>query len=250
MRAQLAPPAQPHEHEFEAQPGLPEALPANEQLLWQGRPDSWLLLQQVFHFKALLLYFGVLLTWRGVGLYDDGASLAEAVRGTVGVMPLALLALGLLATLAWLMASTTAYTLTNRRVVMRVGVVLSVTFNLPFARIAAADLRPLPGGAGDIALTLHAQDHIGYLHLWPHARPWQLRRPQPMLRAVPNAAQVTQRLAQALRRAEQARLQAPRPGQDLPVPAPADWHQPAQPATGAEARQGQGLSASAPANSR
>ena len=92
----------------------------------------------------VLLYFGVLLTWRGVGLRYDGASLAEAVQGTVGVMPLALLALGMLATLAWLMASTTAYTLTNRRVVMRVGVVLSVTFNLPFARIAAADLQAAP----------------------------------------------------------------------------------------------------------
>jgi hypothetical protein len=33
-----------------------------------------------------------------------------------------------------------------------------------------------------------AGKRIAYLHLWPHARPWQLKRPQPLLRALPDAA--------------------------------------------------------------
>ena len=33
--------------------------------------------------------------------------------------------------LAWLTSRNTVYTITNKRVVMRIGIVLSVTFNLP-----------------------------------------------------------------------------------------------------------------------
>ena len=31
-----------HEHEFEAEPGLPEQLPAGERVLWQGQPQATL----------------------------------------------------------------------------------------------------------------------------------------------------------------------------------------------------------------
>ncbi|MFX7853989.1 photosynthetic complex putative assembly protein PuhB, partial [Acinetobacter baumannii] len=83
----------------------------------------------------------------------------------------------LLSTIAWLMARTTVYTITNKRVVMRVGVVLSITFNLPFAQIGSAGLRRR-GRGGDIVLSLCGTDNIAYAHLWPHARPWRVRRTQ------------------------------------------------------------------------
>lgn len=202
----------PHEHEFEAVHGLPEALPANEHLLWQGHPDPVLLARRVFHMDLLLIYFGVLMAWRGLGAWHDGADAAAALWSTVTILPLALLALSLLGATAWFMASSTVYSITDRRVVMRVGVVLSVTFNLPFTRIAAADLRRQGEGTGDIALTLHADDRIGYGHLWPHVRPWHLRNPQPMLRALPDAEQATEILARAYRAAEQAA----QPGREQP----------------------------------
>ena len=44
--------------------------------------------------------------------------------------------------MAWLSARNTVYTITDRRVVMRIGIVLTLTFNLPFKRIAAAGLQP------------------------------------------------------------------------------------------------------------
>ena len=111
--------------------------------------------------------------------------------------PLALLALALLTVLAWLSSRTTVYTLTNRRVVMRVGIVLSITFNLPLRQVESAGLRPVRGGHGDIALVLAPGERIAYLHLWPHVRPWQLRRTQPMLRCVADAATVGQLLTRA-----------------------------------------------------
>ena len=39
-------------------------------------------------------------------------------------------------------------------------------------------------------------DRIAWLQLWPHARPWRLGKPQPMLRCVPQGAQVAKLLAQ------------------------------------------------------
>ena len=197
-----------HEHEFEATHGLPEALPANEVQLWQGSPDALLLARQALHVDLLLVYFGALLVWRGVGSWYDGATAAQTLLAMAGMLPIIALALGLLAGIAWLMARTTVYTITNKRVVMRVGVVLSITFNLPFAQIASAGWRR-HGAGGDIVLSLAGTDRIAYAHLWPHARPWQLKRTQPMLRGLSDAAAVAQTLAEALKQAEAARQALP-----------------------------------------
>lgn len=193
-----------HEHEFEAAPGLPEALPANEVQLWQGSPDALLLARQALHVDLVLIYFGALLAWRGIVSADEGATFGQALMAMAGMLPLIALALALLGSIAWLMARTTVYTITSKRVVMRVGVVLSITFNLPFAQIASAGWRKR-GRGGDIVLSLAGTDRIAYLHLWPHVRPWQLKRTQPMLRGLSNAQAVAQTLATALQQAEAAR---------------------------------------------
>lgn len=212
-----------HEHEFEAAHGLPEALPAGETLLWQGRPDAVLLARQALHLDLLLLYFGALLAWRGIGSGYDGDSLGQTLLALVGMLPPIVLALGLIGSLAWLMARSTVYTITDRRVVMRVGVVLSITFNLPFAQIASAGFRAR-GRGGDIVLSLAGSDRIAYLHLWPHVRPWQLRHTQPMLRALADGPAVAQLLAGALAKAEANRSGLPLhavgrtdPGSGLPT---------------------------------
>ncbi len=209
-----------HEHEFEAARGLPEALPDGEVQLWQGSPDARLLARQALHLDWVIGYFALLLVWRGVSSAHDGASATQTLAALAGMLPLILLACGLLAGIAWLMARTTVYTLTNRRVVMRVGIVLSITFNLPFAQIASAGWRPR-GRGGDIVLDLAGSDRIAYLHLWPHARPWKLRRTQPMLRALSDAHRVAELLATALRQAEAARGALPTRAVVLPVAGPA-----------------------------
>lgn len=186
-----------HEHEFEAAHGLPEPLPPGERLLWQGSPDWRVLARRAFHLRKLAAYFGALLVLRMVLLVDDGAAPGEALRSTGGPLALASLGLALVALMAWLSARSTVYTLTDKRVVMRIGIVLTLTFNIPFKRIAAAGLHLDAGGTGDLPLTLLGPDRIAFLHLWPHARPWRLGKPEPMLRSVPQAALVARVLTEA-----------------------------------------------------
>lgn len=185
------------EHEFEAQYGLPEHLPAGERILWQGAPRWSALARRAFHADKAALYFGVLLAWRAASAWSDGATPAEALASLTWLVPLFGLAVGALLLLAWLSARSTAYTLTNRRVVMRIGIVLTVTYNLPLRCIESADLRPGPQGQGDISLALEPATRIAWLHLWPHVRPWRVARTQPMLRGLDDAGEVAARLRQA-----------------------------------------------------
>jgi hypothetical protein len=186
------------EHEFEAEYGLPSPLPAGERLLWQGQPDGARLARDALHWRALTWYFGVILAWRAGFVLTDGGSVLQALVAAAWLLPLAAFAIGIALTLATLIRRTTVYTLTDRRVVMRIGIVLTVTFNLPYRQIDNAALRLGADGLGDIVLTIGGGNRIGYIHLWPHARPWHVRAPQPMLRALPDAQRVAALLARAL----------------------------------------------------
>ena len=191
------PAARGREHEFEPEFGLPEALPTDERVLWQGQPQAALVARRIFHLPVLAVYFALMLGWRVAVQLQDGAAWTEALRGTLVLALLAALALGIVATLARLTARTTVYTLTDKRVVMRIGIVLTVTYNLPLRQIDGAHLLALKGGSGEIALALRGDTRIAVLHLWPHARPWHFTRPQPMLRCLPEAQAVAERLKQA-----------------------------------------------------
>jgi hypothetical protein len=211
-----------HEHEFEPQRGLPEPLPAGEKLLWQGSPDWRAMAADVFHLRKLALYFAAMLLLRGVVVVADGGTPVAAAWAAARLLPLPVAGLGLVALLAWLSARSTVYTLTDRRVVMRIGIVLTVTFNLPYRRVAAAALHLARTGHGDIALTLAQGDRIAWLQLWPHARPWRLARPEPSLRAIPEAARVAALLSQAWSAATgQAAVPARGPAAADPGPRPA-----------------------------
>ena len=179
-----------HEHEFEAAYGLPEPLPKGETVLWQGAPDFGDLAVRVFHLKKLAVYFVVLMGVRGSYLYSSGLPDLTVIAGVLLVAALGLTAMAALAVLAWLTARTTAYTLTDKRVVMRIGIVLTLTFNLPFRQIETAGLHLTGKGFGDIPMALGEGDRIGYLNLWPHARPWRLAKPEPMLRCIKDAQAV------------------------------------------------------------
>jgi hypothetical protein len=179
-----------HEHEFEAAPGLPEPLPASEKILWQGSPDWRVLGNEAFHLKTLSIYFALMVMLQALLSWDATLGLSKNLMALMTSTLLACVALGLLALTAWLSASTTLYTITDKRIVMRIGIVLTLTFNLPFSRIQAAQIKNSKNGKGNIAVDLQGPDRIAYLHLWPHARPWHLKQPQPMLRALPEVANV------------------------------------------------------------
>lgn len=173
-----------HEHELEPQHGLPEALPADESILWQGSPVRRRVAFDVFHMRAVAAYFALILAFRFALIQHEGGSLAEAFAATSWAAAIFGLALAILWVLADLITRTTVYTITDRRVVMRIGIVLSLTFNLPFSRIVAAQARRRSDGTGDLLIELMPADKIAYIHLWPHARAWRVRHPQPALRCL------------------------------------------------------------------
>lgn len=190
------------EHEIEPIRGLPGRLPPGERILWQGRPDARTLARHVLHARAIAIYFVALI---GVAIIA-GTPFGIAATALSGVIAVALLHL-----LAWAMARSTIYTLTNRRLVMRIGVALSKCINLPLSAIEAVDLADRGDGHGDIALAVKGAQAIGYAGLWPHARPWRLARPQPMLRAVEHADRVGAMIARHCTALTEAPAAAPAP---------------------------------------
>ncbi len=178
---------------------LPAALPANERVLWQGRPDWWVLARRGFHLPWLAAYFAVLLAWyaQSVVSAHEGSVYADAVS-ILRMTAVALIPLGLVCAYAWLSSRNALFTITNRRLVMRIGIALPVSFNLPYSRIEAAGLKNFADGSGNISVQLAKGEHLAHLILWPYAKPWRLARPEPMLRCIPNASAVAQTLARAL----------------------------------------------------
>jgi len=178
--------------------GLPEQLPAGERVLWQGRPCWQTLARRAFHLRFLAAYFAVLLTW-----YAASAALSPAGAGADALAVLrmgavALTPLGVVLLYSWMTSRSSLYTITERRVVMRIGIAMPITFNLPFSHIESAGLKSWGTGHGDISLTLPKSDRLAYLVMWPHARPWRMARTEPMLRCIPEARRVAQILSRAL----------------------------------------------------
>ena len=178
-----------NEHEIEPIRGLPGNLPPGERILWQGAPDPLALARSAYHAGSVAIYFGLLVAV-ALGLAIAHGS---ALLGTLITAGLGLVAVALLYGLAWLSARASVYTLTDRRIVLRVGVALPTCVNLPLSRVAAVDL----SAGGDIALRLTDSPPLGWVALWPHARPWRLSRPEPMLRALPDAAIIAAQIARA-----------------------------------------------------
>lgn len=189
-----------HHDDFDFEPvrGLPQVLPQGERILWQGAPRWQDLAVHAFHARKVIWYFAGLTLLAGALRYAEGTSLAYAARPFHWLMPMGLIAAALLAGLAFLCARTTVYTITTKRVVMRIGMALPVTLNLPFSQIDGASLRVFGNSSGDIPLKVTKSERIAFLLLWPHARPFRFAHPQPCLRCVPKADDVASLLAAAL----------------------------------------------------
>jgi hypothetical protein len=186
------------EHETEEIRGIPGRLPEGERLLWQGAPAWWPLAIRAYRVRALAIYFGALAALGLVAGLRDGLTAAEALHGLVPLILLAFTALGIVTLLAWLSARATVYSITTRRVIIQGGAALPVTVNLPFATVAAANVKLHGDGTGDIALCLMPPHRVSYALMWPHVRPWHFRAPEPSLRSIRAPAEVAQILARAL----------------------------------------------------
>jgi hypothetical protein len=187
------------EHENEPVPGLPERLPDGETVLWQGAPRWAALALRAFHVRAIAFYFVALALWGAASAAADGAGVGDLALNALWLALVASLPIGLLLGISMLAARTTLYTVTNRRLVMRVGVALPMAVNIPLGAVLSAGLRRCADGTGDIVLSLLPSHRASFVALWPHARPWRFRKPQPMLRGLPDAEAAAEALATALR---------------------------------------------------
>lgn len=206
-------------------PVVERALPG-ERVLWQGRPCWRALARDVLRIRLAALYVAAMVVW---GMADDraaGLGRLDTARAAVPGAVLGLLALGACALLAWAMARTTLYTVTTERCLIRFGLALTATVSVPWRRVGAVSVSVAGDGTGSIPLTLKPGPAPHAMKLWPHvrlalplirslARPLA-RRPEPMLRCVPDAARVGTVVAQAARDAQPAR----NPGRVVPLPQP------------------------------
>lgn len=193
-------------------PGLPGHLPPGEELLWQGKPDWRRLAIEAFALKWIALWVLLFFLGRSIAL-TASESWPAALISSSPILILGVLGIGLFLLIGYFQAKTTIYTITSRRVVMKIGAALSITINVPFQKVAGANLSENRDGSGNIAIELMPESlHLSYFVLWPHARPWHMRLAQPCLRAVPDAAKVAHILAEA------AETELARPQISGPIP--------------------------------
>ena len=189
-----------HHDDFQTEPvrGLPEALPEGEHILWQGTPRVWSLAKQSLSLYWAGGWFLFIFAWRTIGGAAEMPWLQSAQEASF------FLALGaIVCVLLWLVAliqaKSTVYTITNRRVALRVGAALTFTVNLPYRQIANAQLALARDGTGTIAFDMtHGSPVLSYVLLWPHVRPWRMKRVEPALRCITEPERVAALLADAV----------------------------------------------------
>ncbi len=190
--------------------GIDHPLPPGERVRWQGSPSIGLLAAHAFHVRAVLIYFIVI-----VGIWSV-RYVGEIPRTQLVTMFLAQAAMAGLVVmgvfvLSWAVSASSVYAITDRRVVIKTGIAFPMTINVPLKVIESAALKRYRDGTGEIAMTLDGSDRVAFLALWPHARPWHFKVPQPSLRALAHPDDVGKILQQAVQEF------AEREG--LPVPA-------------------------------
>ena len=186
------------EDDFAVEPieGLPELLPKGEVILWQGRPNWLQLTIESLNLWWIIGYFGLLATWRLLTVIDY-MPLGTAISVIIPFLFIAAAAGLLLCIVGYVQAKATLYTITNKRVVMRIGAALTITLNLPFTKIDNAAVAKKRGDFGNIAFETSGSTKFSYFVLWPHARSWHFGKPQPTLRCIPEIEKVSSILGEA-----------------------------------------------------
>ncbi len=176
---------------FEPVRGLPEALPEGEHILWQGSPAPLRLARDALGLTWVAGYFAVLTVWR-VGVSSTYVSFGEALAHGIPFIVVGMLSCLLIFGLAYMQARSAVYTLTNKRVAMRIGAALTMTLNLPYTQIGNAGLDVKKSGHGSLAVELIGDTRFSYLMTWPHVKPWQMSKTQPSFRSIADVAKVAE----------------------------------------------------------
>lgn len=178
--------------------GVDAPLPPGERVRWEGAPEWRALAVHVFHVRKLAVYFALLLAWRAALATGEARPLTYFAVGALTLGACFAAAAGMAVLLAVLAARTTTYAITDRRLVMHVGMVMPATVNVPLKQVESAGIRSYRDGTGDLAVRLEGSDRLAYALLWPHARPWRLNPTEPALRCVRDPAVVGEILREAV----------------------------------------------------
>lgn len=189
-----------------ARPPSPTLRPG-EVLVWEGRPCWRALAVGAFHIRAVVLWVCALVFANAVAARAEGLPPWQAVHDIAPLLLGGGLVVAGVAAAAWATGRTTLYTVTNQRVLMQYGVALTATMALPMRLIGAVAVSE--GRMGNVPIRLKPGQAVGYAKLWPHARPWRLRCPEPMLRCLPDAGRVAAILSRTVAEAQAAAVDAP-----------------------------------------
>ncbi|MBA4797660.1 MAG: PH domain-containing protein [Rhizobiales bacterium] len=198
------------EHEIEPLPGLPGVPPAGEVILWQGRPSSALVARHLLKVRWIVGYFLILASWAVVAGWSDGQPAGGILFSVAVLTALAGVLIGMIELFAWAVEKTTLYTITTERVVMRFGVAISMTLNLPFRQIDSVALAKIGEKAGVIAIALLPGQRLSWLIQWPHVRGFRFSKAEPSLICLVDAEKVAGVLSTAVGQYRGARAEQPR----------------------------------------
>jgi len=174
-----------------------EALPPGERILWEGAPDARALARHLFFLRPLSAYLGAMVLWWVAVNRSQIAT--QQFWATLGIQ---MLLVGGVVGGAWLLsrgiAQGTTYAITDRRLVMRFGVIFPLTINVPLHFVEGASVREFSDRTGQIALQLGKKESLAWIVLFPHVRPWEYKYPQPLLRGLTEPAKVGEILRAAV----------------------------------------------------
>ncbi len=163
--------------------GIAHPLPPSERLLWEGAPSPGLVARHVFHRWMVIGYFVIVTGWwllQTIGTVETDAFLPMLGMRLI----LAAIVIGTVEFLAHTVAKTTVYAITSKRLVLKIGMVLPMSINLPFGVVQDAGVGRFRDGSGQISLSLVPGHRLAYIALWPHCRVFSINQPQPMLRGL------------------------------------------------------------------
>jgi hypothetical protein len=177
--------------------GVSELLPPGERVLWEGAPEPRALARHLFFVRPLAAYLAAMILWWAL------VNRAEALTGgfwiTLGVQ--LLLSGGIVVAaraFSRAIANGTTYAITDRRIVMKFGVIFPMTINVPLRYVQGASARQFADRTGQIAVQLDPKEKLAWIVLFPHVRAWRFNNPEPLLRGLHDPTKVGEILREAV----------------------------------------------------
>jgi Bacterial PH domain len=144
-------------------------LPAGEKVLWMGAPDQRSLARYFLRERWCLAFVA----------FSFSLGAAEALQHADGTVPrligvatlstiMAIVAIVSIRLMAWQIAKSSKYVITNKRVYFNIGIVMRADANIPYSSLDGVDLRRRSDGSADLMLKLTGEQEIPWLLLFPH----------------------------------------------------------------------------------